>query len=92
MYVSCSERGIAVFQLKEGERLYASLVVFRQESVSHQILGDGWWEGRGRGGFLTFALAIRHEPHGRILRLACSLAACFPSRSCPHKEHTRLLD
>lgn len=28
MYVSCSERGIAVFQLKEGERLYASLFIF----------------------------------------------------------------
>lgn len=28
MNVSCSERGIAVFQLNEGERLYASLFIF----------------------------------------------------------------
>ena len=34
MYVSCSDRGIAVFQLKEGERLYASLFIFGRVSVS----------------------------------------------------------
>ncbi len=38
MYVSCSERGIAVFQLKEGERLYASLFIFWERvSVSSDV-------------------------------------------------------
>lgn len=40
MYVSCSERGIAVFQLKEGERLYASLFIILRESVFRQMLSD----------------------------------------------------
>lgn len=38
MNVSCSERGIAVFQLKEGERLYASLFNFwKRVSVSSYV-------------------------------------------------------
>lgn len=38
MYVSCSERGIAVFQLKEGERLYASLfIIWERDSVSSDV-------------------------------------------------------
>lgn len=94
MYVSCSERGIAVFQLKDGERLYASLLVLGRELVLRRILSDGCWEGgEGLGKEeLTFALAIRREPHGQILRLAYSLAAYSPSKSCPHKEHTQSLD
>src|SRR3569833_428091 len=96
MYVSCSSRGMAVFQLNEGERFYASLererereVVSVPSSPSHLFLPSLPLLGhplssklleRKRKEKLTSATATRHAPPSRTPRPAARQAACSPSR------------
>src|SRR5437016_2621346 len=40
----------------------------------------------------TFVQATPRERPRQIPQLACSRATCSPSRSCPHKVHTRWPD
>jgi hypothetical protein len=72
---------MAAFQLKDGERLYASL--FKVVSIFVLSTTEGNFEKRGalRGGrTLTFARATRHGHRLQTPWPARSQVACSPSR------------